>query len=412
MQRLTLAFFDIPYHSRLVTTLPVVRALVERGHRVVVFTLEPFRALVEAVGAEVALQPPFDPEPPDCTVNLRTIDYAMRAVPSLVAALDGLAVHGVVFTAKCLWAALAADRLDLPTIGLHTNALWPRSVPLPPAVASAGHVFDDRTPAEVDAVLARDRAAWRRCASRFAPRRIEAVDVVPDLPNAMNLRGDVNLVYTSEALQPHRAAFDADYHFIGPCYDERAADRDPAFERRLAALPTPLIYASLGSMRAYNDRPQLMRSLLDTLADGRRGVVLAVGSEAAVAALGVVPDPVCVRAYVPQLAVLDRAALFVSHGGTNSACESLLAGVPLVMLPQAADQFIIAHHYAALGLGTWHDGPPATLGRTVDAVLADRALRRRVAEAGETLRAAGGARRAVAVIEGALAPPEPSRGSC
>jgi MGT family glycosyltransferase len=334
-----IAFFDIPYHSRLVTTLPIVRALVERGHRVHAFTLEPYRELVAASGAAVVLQPPFGYEPPDCTVNLRTIDYSMEAVPALVERLRALRPALVVYTAKCLWAAIAAELCGLPTAVVHTNALWPRGAPVSEAVFAAR--WPGRSEAEIGRIEARDRAAWARCADRFAVTRTHTDDVLPGIPNCMNLRGDINLVYTSEQLQPRRAEFDASYHFVGPCYDERSADDDPAFSAALAALPRPLIYASLGSMRLYNDRRDIFRTVFEALADGRYGAVVAVGA-ADTSALAPPPPHTLVRPYVPQLAVLQRASVFITHAGSNSVFESLLAGVPMLMLPQGADQPIFA----------------------------------------------------------------------
>lgn len=401
MSRPTLAFFDIPYHSRLVTTLPLVKGLVDRGHRVVVFTLEPLRALVEATGAEVAIQPDFGPEPPDCSVNLRTIDYSMTAVTAIEHALSAIEPAAVIFTSKCLWAALAADRLGLPTIAIHTNGLWPRETPLSDRVDRAGISWHGKTRDEVDALMARDRVEWHRCRRHFAPHRIKAIDVVPLLPNAMNLRGDLNLVYSSAELQPHRDAFGPDYRFVGPCYDTRPADADPSFVARVDALPRPRIFAALGSMPSYNDRPALMRAVFDALTSNGHGLVMATGSPEAMDALDPLPPAVAAAPYVPQLAMLDRVDVFVTHAGTNSAYEALLAGVPLVMVPQAADQYLLAEHYSALGLGIWCDEPndPAQLKAAVDAALADDDMRRRVKAAGDTLRAAGGLTRAIESIE-------------
>ncbi len=49
--------------------------------------------------------------------------------------------------------------------------------------------------------------------------------------------------------------------------------------------------------------------------------------------------------------LLERAALFITHSGMNSVSEGLLAGVPLLMIPQTADQRSIARHVQRLGAG-------------------------------------------------------------
>lgn len=395
----SIAFFDIPYRSRLITTLPIIRALCDRGHRVSGFTLEPFRQLVASAGAEVVLQPPFGAEPPDCTVNLRTIDYSMDAVPQLVEQLRTLQPALVLLTSKCLWAAIAAERCGLPTAVIHTNALWPRGASVSAAVHAAR--WPEMTEDALARIDERDHEAWARCAARFGITRVRTEDVLPGMPNCMNLRGDLNLVYTSDALQPRRAEFDSTYHFVGPCYDLRPADADREFEAALDRLPRPLIYGALGSMRAYNDRGDLFQLFLQALGGGQLGVVMSVGAQESAGALGPLADYALVRPYVPQLAVLSRASLFITHAGTNSVYESLLAGVPMLMLPQGGDQPIIAEHAEALGLGHWLRDPSLDAGSLralVEATLTDRAMADRVRAMGAGLRNAGGAERAADLI--------------
>lgn len=394
-----IASFDIPYHSRLAATLPLVRALVERGHRISAFTLEPYRALVARTGAEVVLQPDFGPDDPGFTVNLRAIDYAMQAVPALVDALQRQSPDLVMLTPKCLWAAIAAERCGLPTAVVHTNALWPRDVPVSANVRAAR--WPGKTEARIEAVIGRDRAAWRACRERFGIRRIADGDVVPEMPNCMNLRGDINVVYAAEQIQPHRERFDASFHFTGPCYGDRLAERDPALEAALDALPQPLLYASLGSMALYNERAALFRSIVSAVASGGFGAVVAVGGDKMLREIDA-PAQVLVRAYVPQPAVLDRASLFITHAGSNSVYESLLAGVPMLMLPQGGDQPIMAEQMEQLGLGHWlrgdHELDPAALRGSMSRLLDDTDLRRRVRSAGDALRAAGGVQRACTLI--------------
>jgi MGT family glycosyltransferase len=345
-----IAFFDIPYHSRLSTTLPVVRALVRRGHPVSAFTLEPYRELVTQSGAAVEIQPDFCPDDPKFTVNLRAIDYAMQAVPALLAAMRRLRPSLIILTPKCLWAAVAAEQCGIPTAVLHTNALWPRDTPISDAVRAVR--WPGKREADIASLISRDRAAWAECRERFGSRRIAEQDVVPEIPNCMNLRGDLNIVYADDHIQPHRAHFDQSFHFTGPCYDSRPLDCDPGLEAALATLPRPLIFASLGSMALYNERLALFEAIIAAARAGGFGAVVAAGSDRQIGALEA-PAGVLIRGYVPQLAVLAQASLFITHAGSNSVYESLLAGVPLLMLPQGGDQPIMAERMEALGLGRW-----------------------------------------------------------
>lgn len=402
MSKASIAFFDIPYHSRVMTTLPIVRALVEAGYTVYAFGLEPQRLLYQSVGAQFVLQPAFGPGERDWTVNFRTLDYALTAVPALQETLRQLKPTLVMFTAKCLWAAIVAELLELPTIGIHTNVLMPRG-----AVVSE-RVFQARCPGVSEQELARrearDAEAWQRCQLRFSLERVHPLDVLPGLPNCMNLRGDLNLVYASEALQPQRELLDPSHHFVGPCYDTREADADPAFEQALATLPAPLLYASLGSMALYNERLDLFRLCLHTALELKWGTVMALGSEAQCQALKPeLPDQaaVIIRAYVPQLSVLKRATVFITHAGTNGVYEALLAGVPLLMLPQGGDQPLIAEQVEQAGLGHWlspDELTPTGLQRALERLRAAAHLPARLREASEGLRQAGGLPKVIRLV--------------
>jgi MGT family glycosyltransferase len=86
------------------------------------------------------------------------------------------------------------------------------------------------------------------------------------------------------------------------------------------------------------------------LANGPWQVVLATGGDCTLCQGA--PANFIVRPSVPQVDILRRAAAFVTHGGMNSVQEALYYGVPMVMAPQAADQFWIAARTAELGAAT------------------------------------------------------------
>ena len=115
---------------------------------------------------------------------------------------------------------------------------------------------------------------------------------------------------------------------------------------------------------------------------------------------GEIPDNVLVRPRVPQLDVLERADVFVTHGGMNSTMEALYYGVPLVVVPQMADQYMIADRVETLGVGQSIDkdtfgGDQLQVVLTVDT----DGYRSNAANLRQEMDTAGGIKRAVSIIE-------------
>ena len=113
----------------------------------------------------------------------------------------------------------------------------------------------------------------------------------------------------------------------------------------LDELEPPLVYVTMGTV--YN-QPELFRPLLDGL-NGYGSALVTVGRNVEPDALGSLPPRVRVERFVPQAHVLARAAAVVSHGGSGTTLGALAHGLPLVFVPQAADQFDNAARAEAAG---------------------------------------------------------------
>lgn len=119
--------------------------------------------------------------------------------------------------------------------------------------------------------------------------------------------------------------------------------------------------------------------------------------------LAQVPANVTLRTTVQQVVMLsNHAHVFVTHAGFNSLQESLIAGVPMVALPQAADQPANAER---IDVSCWGRGfikpmesaTPAALAAALREVAAEDSIQRAaVAAAGADLR--GGELRAADVV--------------
>ena len=117
------------------------------------------------------------------------------------------------------------------------------------------------------------------------------------------------------------------------------------------------------------------------------------------------PDNVLVRERVPQLAVLRRAAAVVSHGGHNTVCESLAAGLPMVLAPIRDDQPVIADQVVRAGAGVrvkFARVRPEQLRDAVEAALTDDGLRAGARRMAEELANLGGAAAAADALTGLL----------
>lgn len=96
------------------------------------------------------------------------------------------------------------------------------------------------------------------------------------------------------------------------------------------------VYVTLGTM--FNDL-SVFRVLLDGLAGVDCNVVATVGSDKDPTVLEPVPANAIVERFIPQDKVLPHVEATVSHGGSGSTLAALAHGLPMLMLPQAADQF-------------------------------------------------------------------------
>jgi MGT family glycosyltransferase len=139
-------------------------------------------------------------------------------------------------------------------------------------------------------------------------------------------------------------------------YREDAADREFPWHR--LAPNVPLVYCSFGTrLPQYGTLKgkvnELLRELIGAFSrQGRFQLVVTVGSQFDVSALGPVPEHVIVtNKWVPQIKVLRRAAVHITHGGFTSVRESIECEVPMIVIPFDADQPGNAARVVYHGLG-------------------------------------------------------------
>ena len=138
------------------------------------------------------------------------------------------------------------------------------------------------------------------------------------------------------------------FYYAGPFHDDDGRERVAFPWDELTG--KPLIYASLGTL--VNGHPEVLRTILEAAAKlAGFQVVLSVGKNVNQNELGAVPTNTLVVRNAPQIELLKRAVLCITHAGLNTTLESLAQGVPLVAIPIGYDQPGVAARIAYHGVG-------------------------------------------------------------
>lgn len=204
-------------------------------------------------------------------------------------------------------------------------------------------------------------ASWNEALAAVAPGASPSEDAFAE-------HGDLLLLNYPAALHdPARTALLPPHAFLGSAVREDPAD-DGVAAWLAASDDRPVVYVSFGSF--LSARGDVLATVMEGLRPLDVRVAVATGSATG---LPSAPPDWLVRPYLPQVALLQRAALAVTHGGNNSVTEALTSGVPLVVLPFSTDQFAGAAAVEAAGVGVALDPNAVTapeLTAAVRAVLA------------------------------------------
>ncbi len=326
----------------------------------------------------------------------------LRLLPDI---FKTLGVEGVISDQIFPACGTAAERVGLPFVTVCTAPPWNVDVALPPAFTSWNYAEGRR--AEL-----RNRmgyAVWRwfmqpalrvvnRYRRRWNMRRFRRID------DCFSPLAQISQLFAE--MDFPRSAAPACFHYVGSLAADRPYDAAGFPWDRLDG--RPLIYASLGTIADPMNRPVYPR-IAAACAGLDAQLVLALGKwndetagrEHSHALIG---DPI-VADYAPQLALLDRAAVLITHAGLNTTLEAVSRAVPMVALARSADQPGNASRieYSGAGLrASFHRGTAAELREIVRRVLTDERFRRRAQELQKAMRAAGGARCAAEIAEQAL----------
>jgi MGT family glycosyltransferase len=134
-------------------------------------------------------------------------------------------------------------------------------------------------------------------------------------------------------------------------------------------------------------------------------LVLSIGDQLDPKDIGTVPDNAIIVKKAPQVDVLKRASVCITHCGLNTVLESLACGVPQVAFPVTFDQPNIAIRIAAKKTGVtaeFEKLTPDHLSTLLDEVLNNAVYRENARKLQDAIAKTNGLRKAADIIERAF----------
>jgi MGT family glycosyltransferase len=162
------------------------------------------------------------------------------------------------------------------------------------------------------------------------------------------------MLFSTDKLEYPRKAFIPEIFYVGPSLLEHKEDQLPDFPWEKLDASRALIYVATGTIQ-YHAYRQLYQNIIKALAEdvfpGHIQVVMAVGKGQALEAFGMLPANFIIVPYAPQVKLLKRASVFITHGGANSVNEALSYGKPLLVIASGRDPISVAQRVAYNGAG-------------------------------------------------------------
>jgi len=321
-------------HGHFNPMLPLARALEAAGHRVAFATDPGFCEHVREVG--------FEAHP----AGLDQVDAQARFVAATPGWADIPPQDRMPFQFPGLFAGIRVPRMleDLgpivatwrPDLLIHDTAeLAGAIVAESDGIAHAEHSFGILRPAMVRAVATEILAP---IAARLG---------VHD-PGVSGSNGELYLDICPPGIQQPEIADVVNVLRVRPgAADEGGDGVLPAWVADLPARPT--VYVTMGTV--FNKSADVFATVLEGLPQDGINVIVTVGESGDPALLGPQPDNVHVERYIPQANLLPRCDVLISHAGSGATIGALTAGVPMLAIPQGADQFLNAAAITGIGAG-------------------------------------------------------------
>ena len=253
----------------------------------------------------------------------------------LPAMLNAAGVDAVVIDSSHFYVELVPMSLGMPYVHVSNSLHFDYSGYTPPCVYDWPHECTPEALTRNRKGVARFRKMLRQThagAGAYAKRVGLKIDWENPYATISKLAW---ITQTPKELDFKSSHWPSQFHHTGPFHDGTGRiDIDFPWDRLTGE---PLIYASMGILQ--NGLPDVFRAIVAAVAAQKDvQLVLSVGDHLEPKQIGPLPSNAILVKSAPQLELLKRASLCITHAGLNTVLEALAQGVPQVAIPVSIDQ--------------------------------------------------------------------------
>jgi zeaxanthin glucosyltransferase len=325
------------------------------------------------------------------------VETRLRESP---AAMQAAKINALLMDQFSLGGGTIAEQLDIPRIDICNGLLLNREIELPPTFTNGsydsscwpyirnrvGYAVADYLVKPARQVISAYRKQYNLPLHAHPNESFSKLAQLSQLPKELDF--------------PRKALPDC-FHYTGP-YRELSNPTSTAFPfEKLTG--QPLIYASLGSFLGF--RSDIFLAIAQACLDLDVQLVIALGDESYLKALPLLPGSPIVVAYAPQLELLKRTTMTITHAGTNTVLDCLSNGIPMVAIPITIDQPGLASRLAWAGAAEVvlpKRISVSKLHNAIKRVLIDSSYRQNALRLQSAIQQSGGVSRAADIIEKAV----------
>jgi zeaxanthin glucosyltransferase len=337
------------------------RALLRGGHRVTVFHVRDLEPKVRAHGLEFV--PLGNDDFPAGTLHTtvtklatlkgsESLKFAIQCASAISysilhdgpAALRSAGVDVALVDQNEPAGGSVAEYLGMPFLSVCTSLPLNREPLIPPPFVNwaytrslfgrirnaAGYAVSNRFIAPIQKALNNYRSKWKLPLLRIPDDSFSKIAQIAQMPREFDFP---------------RERLPESFHYLGPWFDDHSATIPFPYEKLDGR---PMIYGSIGTLQ--EEQSDMFRVMAEACATLDAQLVLSLGHPESRQGRELPGKPLVVN-YAPQVELLKRAAVTITHSGMNTTQQSLYFGVPMVAIPLAHDQPAIAARLARTGAG-------------------------------------------------------------